>query len=62
VHTPELNRLAGIDFGPTFIEYQVDLVIARANRVLVDVDDAIPLVGSHYASTDALGIGRPGKE
>ncbi len=42
VYAPILNRLAGIDFGPTLIEYQVDLVIARVNLVFVDVDDAIP--------------------
>jgi hypothetical protein len=63
VLTPPLNRLAGIDFGPICIEYQVHLIIASATAVaLADVDDAFPLIGHQCARADILGMRRPRKE
>jgi hypothetical protein len=60
---PPLNRLAGIDFGPIFIEYPVHLIIASATAAaLADVDDAFPLVGHQCARADILDKGRPRKE
>lgn len=43
VLTPPLNPLAGIDFGPICIEYQVHLIVAGGTAVAVaDVYDALP--------------------